>query len=164
MTKPEVLNFMKKIKSYYQNFVIEDYVLDEWFNKLKQFNTNDVYKRLDVHLNGEFQKMPPQLHFITKYLKTPSQKAKEEKILIRCGVCNSILELEKNDAHLSRHNSIRYIKCKEHHFQKRFDEKKLFELSDEDFEKFYDKFLEMLYTLAIDYDEKERLEKIIFVR
>ena len=35
MNKIETFHFMEKIKAYYQNFIIEDYVVNEWADKLK---------------------------------------------------------------------------------------------------------------------------------
>ena len=35
MTKDELRGFMKKIKANYQEFSIEEYVVNEWYNRLK---------------------------------------------------------------------------------------------------------------------------------
>lgn len=163
MTKSEVLHFMKKIKSYYQNFAIEDYILDEWYDRLKPYSIEDVYKKLDEHLNGNYQNEIPKLHFITKFLKTPAEKS-EEKIVIRCAFCGKSIELEKHERHLTRHNSITYIKRNERRIGKVFDETKMYELTEVEFDRLYKKILEALYVVSKDEKEKEILEKIIFVR
>ena len=50
MTKVEVIHFMEKIKAYYSNFSMKDYVVNEWYDKLKQYDVDDVYQKLDEHL------------------------------------------------------------------------------------------------------------------
>lgn len=164
MTKTEVLHFMKKIKSYYQNFAIEDYILDEWYDRLKPYNIEDVYKKLDEHLTGKYQNDIPKLHFITRYLKTPKEKYQEQNIIVRCSVCNELVELQRHDRHLARHNSIFYIKKNEHRIGKTFDETKMQDLTEVEFDRLYKKFLEELYVVSTNEPEKERIEKVIFVR
>lgn len=164
MTKTEVLHFMKKIKSYYQNFAIEDYILDEWYDRLKPYSIEDVYKKLDEHLKGEYKNEIPKLHFITRYLKTPTEKVAAERILIKCAYCGEVIELEKHDRHLARHNSIAYIKRNEGRIGKDFNEEKMYNLTEVEFDRLYKRFLESLYVVSIDGKEKDILEKIICVR
>ena len=92
MTKKEVEKFLLKIKSYYQNFSIENYIVDEWYLSLKKYDAIDVYRKLDLHLNGEYADRLPQLHFITKYLKTSADKQKVEKRFCNCRVCGKLYE------------------------------------------------------------------------
>lgn len=162
MTKSETIHFLQKIKAYYQNFIIEDYVVNEWADRLKPYSVDDVYRKFDEHLKGEKKNEIPKIHFITKFLKTPEQKVSSEKINIRCSVCGDIVELAEHDKHLARHNSIIYIKQNENRIGKTFNESKLFEASDTEFDRFYQKFLQELYVISKNQEEKDRLEQIIF--
>lgn len=162
MTRKEVISFMEKIKAYYQTFSMENYVINEWYDKLKDYDSGDVLNKLSEHLNGDYKNEVPKLHFITKYLKTPQEKARDEELKIRCMYCNEIIPFEENDKHLARHNSIIYIKSQEARIGKSLNEEKMMLASEEEFERLYKKFLEELYVVSQDQAEKERLEKIIF--
>lgn len=162
MTRSETIHFLQKIKSYYQNFIIEDYVVNEWADRLKPYSADDVYRKFDEHLNGERKNEIPKIHFITRFLKTPEQKKASGKINIRCSVCGSIVDLSEHGKHLARHNSIAYIKQNEKRIGKVLNEDKLFEANDAEFDRLYQKFLEEIYVISKSQSEKERIEKIIF--
>ena len=162
MTKQEVLDFMHKIKANYQEFSIEDYVINEWYEKLKQFELSDVLERLDKHLNGEYQKKLPRLNYFINGLKTPEEKAKTNTIRIRCSYCNKVINLDELDSHTARHNSIAYIKSREKLLNKSFNEEKMLNATEKEFDKFYYKFIIELYCVLPDeLEEKNRLEIIL---
>ena len=161
MTKVEVTHFLAKIKAYYQNFIMEDYVVDEWADKLKKYDMEDVYKKFDEHLNGDYKSEIPKLHYIIKYLKTKDEKQKVEYYFVKCGVCNKTIHNARYDEHISRHNSVSYIKSREKLLKVKFNEEKLYEMSNQDFNKFYDKFIEELYNVTTEKYEKQRLKNII---
>lgn len=163
MTKSEVVHFMNKIKSYYQNFSTEDYVVDEWYDRLKRYNIDDVYRKFDDHLNGKYRNDIPKLHFITRYLQTPEQKKENKNIQIKCNVCGQVVPLEKHDRHVARHNSIAYIKRNEKKVGQVFDKARMYELTEIEFDRFYNQFLDVLYPKTIG-EERERLEKIKFTK
>lgn len=164
MTKTETIHFMQKIKSYYQNFSIEDYVVDEWADRLKGFDIEEAYKKLDMHLNGEYKSDPPKLHYITNALKKTKTVLKAENIKTRCSICNQVMEYPKLDLHMARHNSINYIKSREHYLKQTYNEEKMLEAYQAHFDRFYKKFLEELYCVIENGEEKDRIERIIFTR
>lgn len=106
MKKNEVAKFMKKIKAYYPSFEIEqDYITEEWYNKLKDYSYDDVLKKFDEHLDGELSASQPKLHFLTKYLKTEEEKMKAQNdYLIRCNLCGK-------EMYLSTYDNEHYSKC-----------------------------------------------------
>lgn len=162
MTKTETIQFMQKIKSYYQEFIIEEYVINEWYEKLKPFDLEDVTERLEKHLNGEYQKKLPRLNYFINGLKTPEEKAKTNIIRIRCSYCNKVISLDELDSHTARHNSIAYIKSREKFLNKSFNEEKLLNATEKEFNKFYYKFIVELYCVLPDkLEEKNRLEIIL---
>lgn len=162
MTKTETISFMQKIKSYYQEFIIEDYVINEWYEKLKPFDLDDVLARLDKHLNGEYQKKLPRLNYFVNGLKTPEEKAKTSVVKIRCSHCNKVIGLDELDGHTARHNSIAYIKSREKLLNKSFNEQKLLDAEEGKFEKFYYDFIVELYCVLPDSsEEKNRLDYLL---
>ena len=106
MTKAEVQNFIKKIKVYYPYFSLDGKdVVDEWAERLKPYENEDVLRKLEEHLKGEKAEEPPKLHFITKYLKTKEEKERMGKdYLIRCNLCNK-------EMYLSDYDKFHYDKC-----------------------------------------------------
>ena len=68
MTKQEVVTFLERIKANYQSFLQTPYVLEEWYDRLKDYDKEDVYKKFEDHLNGELSSQIPKAHFITRYL------------------------------------------------------------------------------------------------
>ena len=111
MTKQEVIHFMQKIKAYYDYFQMEDYKINEWYDKLKKYDLEDVYRKFDQHLNGELKDSPPKLHYITRYLLTPEEKAKDRNdYLIECNLCGRTMTLSRyNNDHYDRCSSINYL-------------------------------------------------------
>lgn len=110
MTKSEVINFMKKIKAYYDYFTIEDYKIGEWYDKLKKYDLEDVYRKFDQHLVGELKDSPPKLHYITKYLLTPEEKAQDRSdYIVDCNLCNQTMKLSKYNEHYDKCSSINYL-------------------------------------------------------
>lgn len=164
MTRIEVFHFLEKIKAYYQNFSIEEYVINEWYDRLKKYDLNDVYKKLEQHLNGEYKNEIPKLHYITKYLKTPKEKSESNDYCFRCNQCNAILRMSNYDQHMSRHNSVDYMlkKSKQFNILIKFNEQQLNEISDENFNKFYDLFIEKLIEFEKDATSLQRLKNIIY--
>lgn len=163
MTRSETVHFLEKIKTYYQNFLIEDYVVNEWHDRLKNFNIEDVYRKLDEHLQGNYKDEIPKLHFITKYLNRDKDKIEPSNVLVRCKDCGQAIGLKYYDEHLLRHNSINYVKANEKRINKTFSTEKLYSLNKQNFNEFYEKFLQEIYVVSDNLEEKERIEKIIFV-
>ena len=149
MTKPEVIHFMQKIKAHYPEFNInEKFIINEWYDKLKKYDINDVYRKLDQHLEGEFQKQPPRLHYITRYLKTPEEKKREQSkdFLIRCNLCHQEMWLsEYEETHFNKCSSIKYIQntLKKNGYKAEYE--KLENMDNEEFKKLYNKCKELNY-------------------
>lgn len=104
MTKSEVVDFMKVIKAYYQNFLVEDYVVDEWYKQLSKYEKDDVYEKFEEHLKGDYQTQPPKLHYLTKYLKTPEEKEKSKQVpyLVACNLCGNFMSLDEYNEHYDK--------------------------------------------------------------
>lgn len=111
MTKKETMDFLKRIKTYYQTFSIEDYVIDEWHKKLKPYELSDVEEKLEEHLKGDLADRPPMLHYLTKYLKTPEEKERlSNDYYIQCNGCGKWMFMSDYDNdHFERCLTIRTL-------------------------------------------------------
>lgn len=146
MQKLEVINFMKKIKAYFPMFSMEDYTVEEWQDRLKPYDIEDVYRKFDQHLEGEFKDQPPKLHYITRFLKTPEEKARAKcnDYLIRCNLCGQEMPLSVyNSKHFDRCSSINYLL--------RVMQKKAIKVEYEDLEQLSDTKFNAIYEKYKDY-------------
>lgn len=157
MTKQEVVTFLEKIKANYQSFSQEKYVLNEWYERLKDYDKEDVYKKFEEHLNGELSSQIPKAHFITRYLKKSSEKGKSNDYRVMCSKCKKVLLLSEYQKHMERHNSVEYMKIHSDMFKK-FDEEKMLKIPEEPFIKFYDQWIEKLYDHLTKKEEKLQSE------
>ena len=157
MTKQEVVTFLERIKANYQSFLQTPYVLEEWYDRLKDYDKEDVYKKFEDHLNGELSSQIPKAHFITRYLTKSSDKGKENNYRVICGNCKKVLLLSEYQKHMERHNSIEYMKIHSYMF-KTFDEEKMLKIPDDAFTTFYDQWIEKLYDHLTKKEEKSQSE------
>ena len=106
MTTLEVQEFIKKIKVYYSYFSIDsEEALDEWNSKLKPYDKEDVFRKLEEHLEGDKADEIPKLHFITKYLRTTEEKERaSNEYIIRCNLCGK-------EMYLSDYDNFHYERC-----------------------------------------------------
>ena len=160
MTKSEVITLLERIKANYQSFSQENYVLTEWYSRLKDYDAEDVYKKFDEHLHGELNSQIPKIHFITKYLTKSADKGKTS-YKVWCPRCNAILSLIEYQNHIERHNSIDFMKSHKDMFKK-FDEEQLMKMSNENFNKGYDQWLEKLCNDLFNKSDKtlEEMEEL----
>ena len=156
---------MERIKSYYQEFVVDKFKIEEWHNFLSKYSFEDVNRKLDEHLNSEtYGNYIPKINFLTKFLKTEEEKENEQEVFVMCPFCKKSLSLNDYSKHVARHNSVNYVKSREHFLRKKHDDQKLLNANEFDFEVFYNCFLEELYEKIEDEDEKHRLKNIIYAR
>lgn len=163
MTKQEVVTFLERIKANYQSFSQEGYVLNEWYERLKDYDKEDVYKKFEEHLKGDLGSQIPKIHFITKYLIKSSEKGNQNNYKVLCPNCKKTLSLKDYESHMERHNSIEYMKLHIKMF-KSFNEEKLLKLPEVLFKEKYDEFIEKLCEVLMNKEEKTQSEKEEFQR
>lgn len=161
MTKEETLSLLHKIKAHYQEFALEDYVINEWYDKLEPYEYQDLLKKFDYHLNSEFRNKYPRLNYMVAGLLTPEEKLKVNVIRVKCSICGKTVNYLDHDKHLGRHSSVYYIKSREHYLDKHFNEEQMMTADDKKFDKFYNDFLAKLYERIENGSEKERLRNIL---
>ena len=163
MTKQEVASFLERIKANYQSFLLEPYVLEEWYGWLMDYDKADVYKKFEEHLKGDYNSQIPKAHFITKFLTKSVDKGKTRNYKVICSNCKKVVFLTEYQQHMERHNSIEYMKLHSKMF-KTFNEEKLLKMPEEDFKKIYDQWIEKLCEVLMNKEEKTKSEKEEFQR
>lgn len=161
MTIQETKLFMERIKQHYQEFVIDNYKITEWYKELKDYDYNEVNVKLDDHLrNEQFGNQIPKVYFLTKYLTKLSEKGQYDasKIKVRCHLCNAILSFEEYDKHIARCNSVEYLNQQSLRFyDKEIDKAKYRNMEDKDFNGIYDKVLYKILEISENEKEKEMI-------
>jgi len=159
MTTDEVKLLMKRIKSHYSTFVSDDFKFNEWYNELKDFDNNQVNKKLESHLNSvEFSDKEPQLYFLTRYLKPINAKAQDQKYSLTCPLCNTKIDGEEFDTHFGRCSSVNYIIKQAKKYQdKDLDRDTLMNMQQEEFDEKYDKLLKIIARMTDNEKEEERI-------
>ena len=143
MTTKEVRNFMERVKSHYQEFIIDDFKISEWYGKLKDYDAEDVNKKFDEHLGSEiYGESIPKIYFLTKYLTPTKDKGKVVHYTVYCPKCGYEIPDEEFEHHTKRcYEASTIVRDFKKYFNRSLQKKKLMSLDDEDFEKLYQEYL-----------------------
>ena len=162
MTVEETTKFMKRIKQHYQDFVIDNYKIEEWYKELKNYTYDDVNKKLEEHLKSQqFGNQIPKVYFLTRYLTPEKEKIKNKasNLWVRCSLCGKVIKYLDFQTHMDRCNSVEFINLQSKKlFSKEIDKQRYREMPDEDFDKIYNKLLERILQTSKNKDEIERIE------
>lgn len=164
MEKKETINFMQRIKSHYQEFVIDDFRIDEWHKELKKFDAEDVNAKFDEHLKNEFYgEQIPKLHFLTRRLIPSADKGKIKHYTVVCQICGQAVFDTKYEKHYSRCSSASTIvRDLKQYFNLDVDKKKLMEMNDVAFEKAYQRYLNKMYDPSVPEFRRRIIAKILY--
>lgn len=159
MNKTETTNFMERIKSHYQEFIIDDFKVKEWYKELQNYDAEDVNRKLDEHLRSEvYGENIPKLYFLTKYLTPSKDKGKVVHKKIICNKCGYSFWDTEYDQHLQRcievHTVMRDMKK---HYQMKLNYHDLMALSDERFEEVYQRYLDKMLDAPTVSDIQKRI-------
>ena len=163
MEKKQVINFMQRIKSHYQEFVIDDFKIDEWYKELKDYSEADVNAKLDNHLNSEeYGSQIPKVHFLTKYLKKEQDKEKEIKGSIQCTICHKFINKDEYERHYDRCSSVDYLNRRNiDYFNKSIDKDKYMTMEQREFDDKYNKMAYYIFENTKSPMEKYCLEQYL---
>ena len=158
MERKDVQIILKRIKTNYNDFILDDYTTSEWYKELKDYDLEDVMEKLELHFRSEeYGNVPPKMYFLTKYLKKTKDKFKEIKYNTTCPICKKIISNDNFEKHYDKCSSIDYIvRNRKRHYNKETDVKSLWELNDDEFYQRYWKFCETL----IDNPKLSDMERI----
>lgn len=112
MTKDQTKNLLRRIKSHYQEFSIDDFKVNDWHKELKDYDYEEVTERFELHLNSEdYGQAIPKLWFLKKGLRTFDEK-KESKIYknpVICQICGRPVDLRIYESHYNKCSAINYM-------------------------------------------------------
>lgn len=161
MTRDETKSFMKRIKQHYQEFTIDNYKLEEWHRELKKYDFEDVNKKFEEHLQNEtYGRDIPKIYFLTKYIKTIEEKEKAKQTIAktRCFLCGKEMMNSEFDKHFDRCSSVDYfIRKYKQIYGEELEREKLMKMSDEAFDRNYEKLLNQVMKTSTDENEIKRI-------
>ena len=165
MELKDVKVILKRIQVNYPSFVVDSYTQSEWYKELKDYDLEDVMKKLEEHMRSEqYGNNLPKVYFLTKYLRTTKEKQKVEKYRLQCTICGKFIPEDEYDKHFERCLDVDYIVKKR---KELFDEDTSEELKERYYsfnqETFDNKYLELLNKIYkyVDIAEQKRIDKII---
>ena len=164
MTVQETNLFLKRIKQYYNDFVIDDFKVEEWYKQLKDYDAEDVNERLDKHLKSEtYGDYPPKLNYILAGIIKTKDKDAVRKYIIVCENCGKTLDYFNYDVHIIKCNSIDYvIREMKKYLNKDVTREQLESLSDDVFWDKYDALLQIVKDKLPDNSGKKKLIQAYF--
>ena len=164
MTKEDTKNFLRRIKQHYQEFSVDDYKINEWYNELKDYNVNDINNKFEEHLRSEqYGNDIPKIWFLTKYLKKEKEKG-NKRIRLICDCCNKTFDLEEYEKHYSKCTSTKFLlkQIDKYKLKTEANYDVLMELSDEQFNSYYRSVMKIVYRKTDNELEKRILGKALF--
>ena len=164
MTVQETNAFLKRIKQYYNDFIVDDFKVEEWYNQLKDYDAEDVNARLDKHLKSEtYGDYPPKLNYILAGIIKTKDKDAVRKYIIICENCGRELDYFNYDEHIRKCNSIDYvIREMKKYLHKDITREQLESMSDSNFWDKYDAMLQIIKDKLPDKSGKKKLIQAYF--
>ena len=99
MKKSETKQLLNKIKAYYPNFYLEDYIVDAWVETLEPYEYEDSLEHFKEYLKNNPNKTP-QPHVFIKGMLTPEEKKLAEKdYIIDCNLCGKTMLYSNFEEH-----------------------------------------------------------------
>lgn len=164
MIRNEVTELMKRVKSNYPSFIIDDFKINEWLDELKDYDNEDVHKKLEEHMrNEEYNAGPPKVYFLTRYLIKIKDKKTLDDYKVVCPFCRERISYNNNGEHIDRCRSIDYIdtQCKKYH-NKRIDKEAFKRMTQDQFDIKYNRVLKDVYDNTTNETEKKVISKILY--
>ena len=158
----ETIKTMERIKQHYQDFIIDDYKIDEWHSELCKYDFKEVNQKIDQHMRSEqYGQYIPKIYFLTRDLKTLEQKAEKKEYTVICPHCRAYMDYEKYDRHIERCNSVEFMQQQCDRFNlKPIDKEHFRKMPQVQFDEYYNKVLDLIYRKATDEKELNRLMAI----
>lgn len=151
MTIKETNEFMERIKSHYQEFIIDDFKIKEWHKELAQYDSEDVNKKLEQHLKSEiYGDSIPKLYFLTRYLIPTEDKGKINHHYVECQLCQQSVFDSDYDNHYKRCSSATTIaRDMKKYFNMNVNYQIMMNMTEKDFDELYVKYLNKMLSANI---------------
>lgn len=162
MTIKETNQFMERIKSHYQEFIVDDFKIKEWHQELAKYDFEDVNQKLDEHLkSSEYGEYIPKLFFLTKYLIPSKEKGMIKHYTVKCQLCCRDIPDTEYDIHYKRcSSSSTIVRDMKMYFNLNVDYQQLMLMKDIDFERAYQRYL----TKMLESDKLDMFRRKIIMR
>lgn len=161
MSVKEVRTFLERIKSHYQEFIIDDFKISEWYGKLKDYDAEDINRKFDEHLSREeYEDKIPKIGYLTRYLIKSADKGKIRHYTVICPKCGYEIpdvEFEKHTKRCIEASTI--VRDLKKYFYQNIQKKKLLALADDEFEKLYMEYVNKM----LESDRVESFRKKILM-
>ena len=155
----DVKELLEKVDIHYgTNYSRVDLHIKEWHKELKKYDKEDVFRKLEEHLRGNFSNTPPKLYFLIKDLKKPEDQIKLEKLLEKCNICGEYIKLTDFDKHYDRCLQISFIERNvKKYFNQQIIKSDYYAMSDEDLTKRFDK----ISKVVLEKDENNQIKSCL---
>lgn len=155
MNKSDVLDILNKIKTNYQDFLIKEDTLNNWYEVLKDYSYLEIDGKLNDYLKADSDK-PPRLNHLTSGIQTIAQKTNSlNNDFVWCNLCQKKMRFRYYESHYSRclqvHTIWKNLKIKGH------------EIPRDELEQYGDDLLEKLEAKYIDY-QSPGLAKMVGIK
>lgn len=142
MSAEEVYELLERVRVYYQNMSRADTVYEIWYNVLKNYSYQEVCEGLEKYVSfKENRKRIPTPYDLIDDISSIKQKAEATNdFVIDCNLCHKNMTLSEYNRHYSKCSSISYLLLIFKKANKNVTRTELESLSDEDFEKVYEKY------------------------
>lgn len=163
MTVEEAKTILGRIKVHYPEFSSDKSTQKEWIKELVLYDINDVNKKLEEHLKSiDYGEKIPKLYFLTNKLTPSLEKGKVKHYTIYCPKCGDDIPDEEFDHHTKRcYEASTIVRDFKRYFYKSLQKSKLMSLSDEEFEKLYQEYMNKM--LSCDRVESFRKKILIHI-
>lgn len=160
MELKEVSMLLKRIKSHYQEFIVDDFKVNEWYKELKDYSLDDVMEKLEQHFRSEqYGNQIPKVYFLTKYITKEKDKNKELVGSQQCNVCHKFINLKEFEKHFDRCSSVDYLNRRSiDYFEKPIDKEKYMNMEQRLFDEKYNKMCYYIFEHTQNAQEKYCLE------
>ena len=148
MNKSDVLDILNKIKTNYQDFLIKEDTLDNWYEVLKNYSYLDIDGKVNDYLKADSDK-PPRLNHLTNGVQTLAQKYNAlNDDFVWCNLCQKKMRFGDYEKHYSRCLQVQTLWIKSKRLGKEIPRDDLEQFGDDILEKLEDKYVEKVVNVT----------------
>ena len=161
MNKSEVVDLIKMIDRVYKtDYAGDGDIVKDWYKVLKEYEFSDMTKSLEYYMKN-YTEYPPKVYNLTRGYQTIETKHLLDHAKTRCIFCGKVIKLGDTH-HEDKCRSIEFIKSTVRRFKNQeIDLEKYRNMSDEEFNKYYQAAQKLIYENTTNQKEKTMLEEYL---